>query len=76
MLKFGNVDEALFAMFDGGRNNEVPGLLLEKLPEIIKQELRQDKTADKYMKYAMLTAHRWGGRGGNMIYESPPLMLL
>ena len=58
VLKFGNADESVFAMFDGGRNNEVPKTLLSKIPSILKEELKHEKTGDKYMKYAMLNAHR------------------
>ena len=45
-------------MFDGGHNNEVPKILTEKLPDIMKAELSHNKTEHKYMKYAILTAHR------------------
>ncbi len=63
MLKFGNVDESVFAMFDGGRNNEVPKALLNRIPKILRQELKHERTGDKYMKYAMLSAHRCVTRG-------------
>lgn len=58
VLKFRNDNEALFAMFDGGHNNEVPKILLEKIPAILKEELANEKTCDQYMKYTMLTAHK------------------
>jgi hypothetical protein len=45
-------------MFDGGHNNEIPKILIEKVPDVVKAELRHNKTEAKYMKYAMLTAHR------------------
>ncbi len=58
LLQFGTEDEALFAMFDGGHNNDVPKRLLRVIPEILKEELQHRRTGDKYMKYTMLSAHR------------------
>ena len=58
LLQFQTDDEAVFAMFDGGHNNEVPRRLVKIVPEVLKQELKHVKTGDKYMKYTMLTAHR------------------
>lgn len=58
LLKFRNEDEAVFAMFDGGRNNEVPKLLLESMPRLLQAELSNEQTSFNYMKYTMLSAHR------------------
>ena len=58
MLQFQTEDEAVFAMFDGGHNNEVPKRLVKIVPEVLKEELKHQKTGDKYMKYTMLSAHR------------------
>ena len=58
LLQFGTEDEAVFAMFDGGHNNEVPKRLLKTVPDILKEELKHQRTGDKYMKYTMLSAHR------------------
>ena len=58
VLKFGNEDESVFAMFDGGHNNEVPKLLLDKLPDILQEELNHPKTGEHYMKYTVLAAHK------------------
>lgn len=52
-------DEGLFAMFDGGRNNEAPLLLQEKVPTILRDEMNHPKTSQQYMKYTLLTAHRY-----------------
>ena len=46
-------------MFDGGHNNDVPKILLDKIPSIVRDELRRDRDGDKYMKYSILTAHRY-----------------
>ena len=59
VLKFGSDNEAIFAMFDGGQNNEVPKLMLEKMPDILKKELSDERATDNYMKYALLSAHRY-----------------
>lgn len=58
MLQFQTENEAVFAMFDGGHNNEVPKRLVKIVPEVLKEELTHQKTGDKYMKYTMLSAHR------------------
>ena len=58
ILKFRNENEAVFGMFDGGHNDEVPKLLLDSVPEILQDELLNTSTQHKYIKYAMLTAHR------------------
>ncbi|XP_014674681.1 PREDICTED: PH domain leucine-rich repeat protein phosphatase 1-like, partial [Priapulus caudatus] len=51
-------DEGLFAMCDGGRNNEAPLLLQEKLPAIMRDEMNHPLTSERYLKYTLLTAHR------------------
>ena len=65
--RFRDEDESLFGMFDGGHNNEIPKILVEKVPDVVKAELKHNKTEAKYMKYAMLTSHRsvsiWGNMG-------------
>jgi PH domain/leucine-rich repeat-containing protein phosphatase len=58
MVKFRNENEALFGMFDGGYNDEVPKLLVEKMPNIVAEEIAHADTALEYMKYSFLSAHR------------------
>jgi len=58
LLKFESDDDSLFGMFDGGRNSEVPKLLLEYMPDLLKEEMHRHLMPAKYMKYAMLAAHR------------------
>ena len=58
ILKFESENESLFGMFDGGHNNEVPKILLDTVPSIVRDEMRRDRDGDKYMKYSVLTAHR------------------
>lgn len=57
VLNFGSDNESVFGMFDGGHNNEVPKILLEEIPKLLQEELANEKTSDRYMKYAMLSAH-------------------
>lgn len=57
-LKFGSENESFFGMFDGGRNNEVPKVLVEIMGDIVREEMSHHQTSKTYMKYALLTAHR------------------
>nr|CAD7197094.1 unnamed protein product [Timema douglasi] len=50
--------EGLFGMFDGGNNNEVPDVLMRAVPRILLEERTVKETANEYMKYTMLSAHR------------------
>lgn len=58
ILEFESDNDSLFGMFDGGRNNEVPKLLLESVPGILREEMQRHSSPAKYMKYTMLSAHR------------------
>ena len=72
VLKFGSDNEAIFAMFDGGHNNEVPKIMLEKMPDILKKELSDERSTDNYMKYALLSAHRYADT--KMIRDFSPVI--
>lgn len=50
--------EALFGMFDGESNNEVPVAVEKSVPRILLEERTVKETAHDYMKYTMLSAHR------------------
>ena len=50
--------EALFAVFDGGRNETVASLLCDVIPTTLKEERAKSKDPDVYLKYCMLSAHR------------------
>ena len=41
ILKFESENESLFGMFDGGHNNEVPKILLDTVPSIVRDEMRR-----------------------------------
>ena len=70
VLKFGSDNEAIFAMFDGGHNNEVPKIMLEQMPGILKKELSDERATDNYMKYALLSAHRYYMTGAQLVTVS------
>ncbi|XP_068084838.1 protein phosphatase PHLPP-like protein [Anabrus simplex] len=50
--------EGLFGLFDGGNNNDVPSILTKAVPRILLEERTVKETANEYMKYTMLSAHR------------------
>jgi len=50
--------DALFAMFDGGLNNEVPTALKEKLTSVLIDEYQQCDQATVYLKHTFLTLQR------------------
>lgn len=51
-------DDALFAIFDGGLNNEVPKILSERIPDLLRRELDAEQENEDYMKFTLLGAHR------------------
>lgn len=58
-MSFKEKDEALFAMFDGGRNSEVPKILKKVFPEILADEISKNEKPNIYLKYAFLQAHKY-----------------
>ncbi|KAJ9579369.1 hypothetical protein L9F63_024524 [Diploptera punctata] len=50
--------EGLFGMFDGGNNNDIPNILTTTVPRMLLEERTVKETANEYMKYTMLSAHR------------------
>ena len=56
--QFNDKGEALFAIFDGGRNDTVSAILNDIIPNILKEERARSKSPDIYLKYSMLSAHR------------------
>ncbi|CAF3582304.1 unnamed protein product [Rotaria sordida] len=53
-----STNDALFAMFDGGLNNEVPLILKNKLPDILQYEYGQCNQANIYLKHTFLTLQK------------------
>uniref|UniRef100_A0A6E8VYW2 PPM-type phosphatase domain-containing protein n=1 Tax=Anopheles coluzzii TaxID=1518534 RepID=A0A6E8VYW2_ANOCL len=50
--------EGLFGLFDGETGNGVPNLLVKAIPKILLEERTVKETANDYMKYTLLSAHR------------------
>lgn len=50
--------EGLFGMFDGEHSNLVPNMLVKAVPKILLEERTIKETANDYMKYTLLSAHR------------------
>uniref|UniRef100_A0A182IWW6 Uncharacterized protein n=1 Tax=Anopheles atroparvus TaxID=41427 RepID=A0A182IWW6_ANOAO len=50
--------EGLFGLFDGETSNAVPNLLVKAIPKILLEERTVKETANDYMKYTLLSAHR------------------
>lgn len=58
MPKMSSAGEGCFGIFDGGRNDEVVKELESNMASILLQEAAHQGSQQKYMKYAMLAAHR------------------
>lgn len=50
--------DALFAMFDGGLNDEVPNILKHKLCDTIQNEYESCPQANVYLKHTFLTLQK------------------
>lgn len=50
--------EGLFGLFDGESNNTLPNMLVKAIPKILLEERTVKETANDYMKYTLLSAHR------------------
>ncbi|KAL1400643.1 hypothetical protein pipiens_007265 [Culex pipiens pipiens] len=50
--------EGLFGMFDGEVSSVIPSLLAKTIPKILLEERTVKETANDYMKYTLLSAHR------------------
>ncbi|XP_055544111.1 protein phosphatase PHLPP-like protein [Wyeomyia smithii] len=50
--------EGLFGMFDGEVSNVIPRMLIKSIPKILLEERTVKETANDYMKYTLLSAHR------------------
>ncbi|XP_039279477.1 protein phosphatase PHLPP-like protein isoform X1 [Nilaparvata lugens] len=51
-------NEALIGLFDAENNSELPQMLVKVTPRILLEERTVEETANDYMKYTMLSAHR------------------
>lgn len=52
-------NDALFAMFDGGLNDEVPMILKHRLPDILLNEYEQCNQANVYLKHTFLSLQKY-----------------
>lgn len=50
--------EGLFGLFDGESNSALPNILVKAIPKILLEERTVKETANDYMKYTLLSAHR------------------
>ena len=50
--------DAVFAIVDGGRNDEAAKCLADGLVNTLHTELQHKVTRHNYLKYTMLTAHK------------------
>ncbi|CAL1542510.1 unnamed protein product [Lymnaea stagnalis] len=55
---FNDNGEALFAIFDGGRNEVVANQLCDIIPIVLKEERSKSRKPEVYLKYCLLSAHR------------------
>lgn len=51
-------NDALFAMFDGGLNDEVPVILKTRLPDVLLNEYEQCDQANVYLKHTFLSLQK------------------
>lgn len=51
-------NDALFAMFDGGLNDEVATILKNKLSDILQHEFEQSTQANVYLKHTFLSLQK------------------
>ncbi|KAH3770493.1 hypothetical protein DPMN_171780 [Dreissena polymorpha] len=56
--KFNEGQEGMFALFDGGRNDEVTRILANQITALLEEETKHPITSQDYLKYTLLAAHR------------------
>lgn len=61
MLRFNADNESLFGMFDGGRNSEVPKLIVKNIATVLEGEMKCHESPAEFMKYTILNMHRYKG---------------
>ncbi|XP_041103927.1 PH domain leucine-rich repeat protein phosphatase 1-like [Polyodon spathula] len=65
--------EALYAVFDGDRNVEVPSLLQCTMSDVLQEELHKSKSEEEYMTSTFLVMHRKLGTAGQKLGGSAVL---
>lgn len=56
--RFNEGQEGVFALFDGGRNDEVTRILANWVTAVLEEEQKHPMTRQDYLKYTFLSAHR------------------
>ena len=56
--EFGSDGDAMFAVIDGGLNEQSVQCLTESLPQCLQAELSHNCRHPNYLKYVLLSAHR------------------
>lgn len=56
---FAEGTEAVYGMFDGDRNEELPRLLQCTMADVLLEELQQSNTDTVFMTSTFLVSHRW-----------------
>lgn len=59
MDRFGDSVEAVYGIFDGDRNEEVPRLLQCTMGDVLAEELQHSSVDSVYMCNTFLTSHRY-----------------
>uniref|UniRef100_A0A4W3JFZ0 PH domain leucine-rich repeat-containing protein phosphatase 2 n=2 Tax=Callorhinchus milii TaxID=7868 RepID=A0A4W3JFZ0_CALMI len=70
---FGDNLEALYGVFDGERNMEIPRLLQCTVGDVLAEELQQSNTDNVYMTHTFLVSHRKLGMVGQKLGSSSVL---
>lgn len=60
---FCGVREALYGVFDGDKNVEVPNLLQCTMADVLAEELHREQRGEDYMTSTFLTMQRFGVLG-------------
>ncbi|KAF5901334.1 PH domain leucine-rich repeat-containing protein phosphatase 2, partial [Clarias magur] len=70
MDRFGDGTEAVYGIFDGDRNEEVPRLLQCTMGDVLAEELQHSSVDSVYMCNTFLTSHRKLGMAGQKLGAS------
>ncbi|KAK3561648.1 hypothetical protein QTP86_012469 [Hemibagrus guttatus] len=70
MDRFGDGTEAVYGIFDGDRNEEVPRLLQCTMGDVLAEELQHSSVDNVYMCSTFLTSHRKLGMAGQKLGAS------
>lgn len=66
---FCGVREALYGVFDGDKNVEVPNLLQCTMADVLAEELHKAQRQEDYMTNTFLTMQRYAAQSLSMVYS-------